>query len=843
MQSIDRLATPLQSREKSCRFLMVFGTGLDDIFISDDLHQLSFEKALQNTLSVNGFKRVVFLAPHKPIYSHDHSLEQQPSKKKLDPDKPGKMAFFTGPLDSSFLLDIKGDVVSGFTEMGDSHAVDYIDTLIKEKNGPKTALIFNQTEMIFRFFGDLRTLTGTIGEWIQNPLLSNALVIFVFSSKTLTDLSNSIAAIPIAELRDAVLQMDDRSNIKVLEIKFPEMDELKRLITIHLQSLNMDDKLEIYDHLLKLMYQEGKLIRQWKHLVDENPELSLDLARSNNWFNYVRNPGVSANESLNQMVGLEGIKRRLQEIQSWIKYQVDVIRKEPNGMNHFVFLGNPGTGKTSVARLLGEIFHESGLLKRGHLIEGQSSDLVGSHVGETSIKTNELINKALDGVLFIDEAYMLTESDRGGFGKEALDTLLVRMENERQRLVVIVAGYPERMHHFLTSNPGLSRRFPEDNIFNFPDYNSEELWLICERELLSHQIPISVELMTILQNIIQFLYEHRDNNFGNAGEMRNLVESLERRRAARIIDQSLPGESTLTVEDIPSSYFDLINHKTPDIDHILQKLDGFIGMNEVKNLVRSMSRRLQFEVMTQQNKKPDFQHLIFTGNPGTGKTSIARLMGEIYQSLGLLRKGHCVEVSRADLVAGYVGQTAIKTMEKIREAFDGVLFIDEAYSLSRSQGFNSDFGQEAIDTLVKAMEDFRHRFIVIVAGYPSEMVSFLQSNPGLRSRFGSTLYFPNYTLEELMSILSVIANTEGYILSPGAQIKAETQLNNLSHQLGSSFGNGRSVRNFFEAIKNKYAERAVEQNKTSGDLSYFQSPYYVHETDIPEMESVTHIRV
>jgi SpoVK/Ycf46/Vps4 family AAA+-type ATPase len=203
---------------------------------------------------------------------------------------------------------------------------------------------------------------------------------------------------------------------------------------------------------------------------------------------------------------------------------------------------------------------------------------------------------------------------------------------------------------------------------------------------------------------------------------------------------------------------------------------------------------------------------VFTGNPGTGKTTAARLVGQIYHSLGRLRKGHCVEVSRADLVAGYVGQTAIKTTERIQEALDGVLFIDEAYALSR-QSVN-DFGQETIDTLVKAIEDYRDRLVVIVAGYPGPMEEFLLSNPGLNSRFASRTAFSDYSIDELLEILANLADSEGYVLPEEVKRQAARNLEG-SRRTEIHFGNGRAVRNLFGEMKMLLARRLMGQREVS----------------------------
>ncbi|MEL4896812.1 AAA family ATPase [Crocosphaera sp. Alani8] len=248
-----------------------------------------------------------------------------------------------------------------------------------------------------------------------------------------------------------------------------------------------------------------------------------------------------------------------------------------------------------------------------------------------------------------------------------------------------------------------------------------------------------------------------------------------------------------------------------NVEEQLQELDKLIGLKHLKDEVRQYINFLKVQKLREKQglqPVPITLHSVFCGSPGTGKTTVARLMGQIYQQLGILKKGHLIETDRSGMVAGYVGQTAQRVDELIQEALDGVLFIDEAYALKPLDPGN-DFGQEAIDMLLKRMEDYRDRLVVIVAGYGDEMTRFINSNPGLKSRFSRYFYFEDYTPQELLEIFYIFCNQHSYTLTEAAKEVLLTRFKELYDHRDKSFGNGRLVRNIFEKTIEKQANRLV----------------------------------
>ena len=260
--------------------------------------------------------------------------------------------------------------------------------------------------------------------------------------------------------------------------------------------------------------------------------------------------------------------------------------------------------------------------------------------------------------------------------------------------------------------------------------------------------------------------------------------------------------------------------KKPSLEELMEQLDELVGLDEVKKDVKSLINLIKVRKLREANDlpvPPMSLHMVFMGNPGTGKTTVARLVGSLYAAIGVLSKGQLVEVDRSGLVAGYVGQTALKTQEVIKSALGGVLFIDEAYALS--SGGENDFGRESIETILKAMEDHRDDLIVIVAGYTGPMTEFLSSNPGLESRFNKYFFFPDYTGEQLLAIFKIQCKKNGYVLTEESEAAAKKLFDELYEERDANFGNGRDVRNRFEDMVVRQSNRvAAMEAPTKDDL-------------------------
>ncbi|SDH01644.1 AAA+-type ATPase, SpoVK/Ycf46/Vps4 family [Alteribacillus persepolensis] len=547
------------------------------------------------------------------------------------------------------------------------------------------------------------------------------------------------------------------------------------------------------------------LKKEWSALLKRSTSLALDK----------ENPLVE----LQQMIGLENIKKRVHRLYHYLQYQEQRKQRgyhlQDERSLHMILTGNPGTGKTMLARMLAKIYHHLGVLQRDDVLEADRSQLVGSYVGQTEEKTMNLVKEAVGGVLFVDEAYSLKREGMSGndFGQTAIDTLVSAMTSGEYAgtFVVILAGYPDEMRQFLQSNPGLRSRFPESNHIHLPDYSLDELVEIADKVALDNDFIINNDGKRELTKRIET--EQVDETFGNARTVKNIVMDAIFQKGASIGGDTAADRddfALLSAEDMKDP---VIEEKALHTESPLEQLESLIGLDEVKQEMKKLTAfiRIQNERRKADMKTAPVQlHTVFTGPPGTGKTTVAQLYASILKDIGLLKRGHTIVCGRSDLVAEYTGQTAAKTMRKVREALGGVLFIDEAYSLASPSG--ADFGKEALDTLVDEMTKHGENLVVILSGYSRPMKQLFQVNPGLTSRFKKTFYFPPFTSEELTSVTVQYVQNMGYYFEQGAA----DELHRVYQTMDTS-GNARFAVDFAEEIFQQHAFRIMNDKKTSTD--------------------------
>ena len=518
---------------------------------------------------------------------------------------------------------------------------------------------------------------------------------------------------------------------------------------------------------------------------------------------------------LDSLVGLDEVKAEVRKLVNLAK--VNEARraqglKVPPMSYHMVFTGNPGTGKTTVARIVARAFRALGIAKTGQLVETDRAGLVGTYAGETATKTNAKVDEAIGGVLFVDEAYQLVSGDNDNYGKEAIAALIKRMEDDRDKLIVVAAGYTDEMRDFLDANPGMRSRIART--IEFPDYSAAELAAIFRSMAKKNDFTLAPDLEAGLDAAIAKLTARRDRTFGNARFVRQLFEDATGRQANRLAEEgSLDADAlkTLVLADLAVGERKADLH-APTVEEVLAELDALTGMKPVKEEVRRLvatvkANKLRAEKGVGGDVTMSY-NFVFTGNPGTGKTTVARILGRAFRALGVLERANFVETDRSGLVAKYEGQTAAKTNKLIDSAAGGILFIDEAYQLN--QGENDQYGAEAVATLLKRMEDARGTMVVIIAGYKEEMKKFMAINSGLESRFNRTIEFPDYSAKELAEIYRSMAKQAKYTLSADTDHWLEPYISMLTKERGKSFGNARWARNLFEKSIERQALRVTE---------------------------------
>jgi SpoVK/Ycf46/Vps4 family AAA+-type ATPase len=481
---------------------------------------------------------------------------------------------------------------------------------------------------------------------------------------------------------------------------------------------------------------------------------------------------------------------------------------------HLALTGNPGTGKTTVAKLLGEIYCEAGILPLGHTVKTSRDGLVDRYLGGTALKVRAAVQRALGGILFIDEAYSLCRGDNDEYGQEAVNTLVDAMSDLNGQFAVVLAGYPTDMDRFLAVNTGLRSRI--DKVLILEDYQPAELEQILRQSLARHPgLRLDDELNASLTRLCFALHATRPADFGNARTMEQLASDIHENVAREDGEQA-------GLRHLPANYRQLLDQPAVGPEGILSELDALVGLRAVKESMRTLFNRLRLEQCRgQAGSRVVSGHMIFEGNPGTGKTTVARLLARQLQALGVLASGAVHPTTASQLIQGYVGQTTVATREFLEGGLGKVIFIDEAHQLAGEPG-SHDFGRDALKVLVPFAEDHRQDCVIVLAGYPAPLRRLLDQDPGLASRFPTRLVFEDYSPEEMVEIFDRLLRGQqmSWPAEAGRPRLAE-YFRRIRDAQGADFGNARSVRQEVEACLNRLANRLQREgllNEVAGDL-------------------------
>jgi SpoVK/Ycf46/Vps4 family AAA+-type ATPase len=534
---------------------------------------------------------------------------------------------------------------------------------------------------------------------------------------------------------------------------------------------------------------------------------------------------LALDKALSELVGLEPVKAHLKSVRNWVtvqrrREQVGVLNCKPI---HFLFAGNRGTGMTCIARLLAHMLRDLRVIETGQYIEVTPKDLLNAaHTGDADKRVAEWIERAKGGLLMIDDAHLLRQSDsrsREQAATEAMMSITKAMEKNLdstkqvwpQPFVVIFSGQRAEMNALIANNNALERLCT--NQIEFTDFSVDELVQLTRRVAQKKKFTIAREVTDAkLSACVRRVLSRGGVDAKNLRQVSCLLDEAIARQTDRVFDEGVmckEGLTKLTEKDFNGDG-ELPKELNDPAEEALKQLNNIVGLDGVKNFVRSLYAQLKTE---QQRREAGMGssglgalHMIFSGNPGTGKTTVARIVATLLQKMGILRTGHLVETDRSSLVAGYCGQTALKTRAVVESAIGGVLFIDEAYALV--QGDRDSFGTEALDTLIRLVEDHRGDLVCIMAGYRNEMAELVARNPGLQSRFPTTIEFPDYTQEQLMQIGERMLLQDCMMLSIDGAPRLQKMLQKamLAAKSGG-IGNGRAVRNLLEKAKRRQALR------------------------------------
>ena len=760
-------------------FTAIYGNvNEEEYFVDDDLRCYTLSQALYLHLKSEGYNTVVFY----DTTDNFHSFSQKDILSFLYPDTlngtPEKQDEdeweIAGPLgkesstpentttpksgkifhDTIMPVDTYGSSFSYFGTYLTENLLGYLKTNLPKKT--KCAVIFTRPESstfdkindYVDFFSKLNKTYG-IGR-SKNEIQNKVIVIYGSNnSHALMDNINRLNGFLFThtDFKDLFFNVDgDKYKIKentTFQIGFPEQNEIRNWINRKriVEQIDLFGTVS-FDKINLRLTQERKQIKE----LD-----SIDLPT------YVSNINTkSAWDLLNELRGIENIKVQFKKLINSRKKnneRTKKVRTRP----HMCFKGSPGTGKTTVAEIFSEILKEENVLELGQLVKVTVGDLVGEYIGATRIKTQSVCDKAKGGVLFIDEAYGLLDNVENGFGKEAIEVLIQFMENNDDSLMIL-AGYTEKIDKLLKEgNDGFTSRFNKSNHFLFNDYPADVLFEIAKEKL--KDFATTNEFLESVKQILSVLLSRKNAQWGNAREVENLIQEI-------IIEFDNTDDQLIDEKHIPIHYQNLvkaIEGREGTFTGLL-KLNELIGLAQMKSSLRGILNSIKADKLRAEhsgiNSSGYKLNFVFRGNPGTGKTKVARFLGEILSEIGLLNESEPIECRREDLIGETIGSTAPKVKQKFIDAIGRVLFIDEAYAICQSE--YDPYGKEAVNAIVGNLTDptFQGKMAFVIAGYPDDIDGFIQQNQGLNRRFNYFIDFEDYSNEELWQIFNIMSKEQ-----------------------------------------------------------------------------------
>lgn len=882
------------------RVFIVYGN-LSDYYITPSNCWLSFDRAVASHLKHMGYEVVIAFNGTEYLECFDpnsaairrqkiktqRETNEDKTKEKRDASPENKDGRTVGgPMSRLNMRPRKTSDISKSEEdsaplrFADNaeHVPEYLDQVMRNKSS-KTALVFCNCTSLFdghREDGksvNTRELANRMSRWYGLPAENENIAVMLFDIPRIVTLHDTMRSQQMWNFLFERAFNGDSPTDAVIHIGGPNLDEIRYLLTDNipayvshnlLRKINPTYTRQGLESAAQLMIQHNHgSLKSLQLFIKQHPTDAVDVL--------MRRYGASkenALEKIQKTEGWEAVYEAVSRIVNTDKMTRDDFRAsvlpQYNDTNlrmaheqevssssanlSMILCGNPGTGKTTVVRYIASVFKQAGLLPSDQVFKVTRDDLVGSHIGETALKTKSRIEEAMGAVLFVDEAYSLyREGHDGGdghrdFGIEAIDTLLEAISDRRGRISIIFAGYPKDMKYFLTANPGLPRRF-DGNIITIQDYRPDLLERIFLRSI--HQMNLTSQEDSIPENISFVIsdqlgasssgnlepkafiekdiedrkkkklspisvffdnwYADRDKeSFGNAGAAeelaRHVMETAQQRMG--IEDGEIPIEQCDFGEEFQKFF---INRK-PSIEDLQKQLDDIVGMQEVKEALSKVVSYLQTARMRETFcNNPDLLaepgHYLFVGNPGTGKTMISEKLGMALCSMGMIQRYKPVRRTGLDLINTVTMSGGIRRLKEEIEGYNrGVLVIDEAHQLSDPA--SSGAGSIVIKCLLDPMIEHRKEFSVVFCCYPKQMERLLQMEEGLRRRISSVFIFQDYTPEEIRRIFVIKAQKAGYILSDEVIEAVETAFVAMhDYPGGSLLENGASAEKMMKEIE------------------------------------------